>query len=99
VGAPLGKTTEVLCDVTITRLDPSPVSSRDGVAVYNHGPNTMAILATTSLSPSFTVNTAIRLNPEDTWGPYPLGPEVHVFGITTVLQTTGAATIVTEFGG
>ena len=99
MGAPLGQTSEVLVNTTITRMDPSPPLSRDGISIYNHGPNPIAVYATTSLSPSFTLNTATRVDPEDTWGPYPLGPEVHVYGITSVLQTTGAATIVQEFGG
>jgi hypothetical protein len=99
MGAPLGTVTEVLVNAIVTRLDASPTLGRDGIAVYNHGPNPVGIFVTTAASPTFTLDTATRLDPEDTWGPYPLGPEVHVFGITTVLQTTGAATLVTQFGG
>ena len=99
MGAHLAQTNEVLCNTTITRMDPSPPTGRDGIAIFNNGPYPLGIYVTTSLSPSFTFNTATRLDPQDTWGPYPLGAEVHVFGITTVLQITGAASIVDEFGG
>lgn len=99
MGAPLGQTTEALCNVTVTRLDPSPLAGRDGVAVYNGGPEVMGIYVTTASSPTFTLGTAIKVDPEDTWGPYPLADNVHIFGITTALQVAGAASIVTEYGG
>jgi hypothetical protein len=99
MGAPTGQTTEVLCLTTTTRLDPSPLTARDGISVYNHGPNPVDIIVTTASSPTAVINKSQRIDPEDTWGPFPLGPGAHVFGITSVDQVTGAACIVIEYGG
>ena len=99
MGAPLGQTNEVLVLTTTTRLDPSPPgTSRDGISVYNHGPNPVDIIITMASSPTVVANIAQRIDPEDTWGPYPLGPAVHVFGICSVSQVTTAACIVMEYG-
>jgi hypothetical protein len=100
MGAPNATTTEVLCGTTTTRLDPTPLSGRQGVSIYNHGPNPLWIVITNTASPTVVVDKAVKIGLEETWGPYQVSDSVYVYGITTnANQVTGAATIVMQYGG
>jgi hypothetical protein len=99
MGAPNATTTEVLVNTTATRLDSSQPVGRDGISAFNNSAADIAVFATTSDSPSFTIDTGVRVGAGKTWGPYPFGPEVRVYAIAPALQSTGAATIVVQYGG
>ena len=99
MGSPTATTTEVLCLTTTTRLDPTPISGRQGISIYNHGPNPVWVVITNTLGPTIVEDHSVKIAPEDTWGPYPVADPVYVYGITTADQVSGAACMVMQYGG
>lgn len=99
MGASSAQTLEAICGTTPTRLDPTPLAARQGIAITNNGPHTIGIYVSNLASPSFTIGQCEILLPNEDWGPFILDASCHVFGITSVLQVTGAATVTMEYGG
>jgi hypothetical protein len=83
---------EVLVATTPTRLD-TGLAYRAGLEIQNRGPN--SIFCAIGDSTGLAVNIGREVLPGESWS-IQLHQNVPVWGICSVLQVTGAATIVNE---
>lgn len=86
-----GRTTEVLTLTTATLLPTNPLWIRRSVVVQNLGPNPIYVAYSAA---ACVATKAFRLAQYDTFSV--TGQGFTLYAVTTVDQTTGAATIVME---
>lgn len=86
-----GRTTEVLVGITSTATPSPALLGRRSIEVQNLGPNPIFC----ALNAPAVLNKSRQITTNSSWD-IDLGPGVVVNCICSVLQVTGAATIVTE---